>query len=232
MFCATCRQAFVGQGRNRRRSSPPQIHEFGTATSTATSIVRKTIDSKQWERVKEAVIARDGPICQNHRRHGIMRAYSGQQLQLDHICPQEARPDRIWDLTNLEHLCVACHARKTTEESGLGSATRRTGAKPLRITWDFRPNLWVASGYLESERQIAAFKLGTGIKTVLFFHRNVQQLNKFLAELAENPSANQSAVPPNEFLANTLIICDRSVQFDLGQALLARFHQFMPGLNV
>lgn len=221
MFCAACRHAFVGQGKAK-------------PTLRADSIVRQTIDSKQWRKVKAQVIARDGPICQNHYRHGISRAFSGQQLQLDHICPQEARPDRIWDLENLENLCAACHARKTTEESGLGASTRRNGAKPLRITWDFRPTVWVASGYNDNPRQIEAFQTATHVEHIWFLHEDLQQLARFIHQYVNPPQDMPVPESPNgrtELPDATLIICPRQMQYDIGFALKARFFQFLPGLN-
>lgn len=210
MFCTPCRQAFTGQSKQK-------------SAGRSKSIVRQTIDNKHWSAVKDAVIARDGPICQNHRRHGIIKPVSGQQLQLDHIVPQEVRPDRIWDMTNLENLCAACHARKTLEESGLGAATRRHGCQPLRITWDFRPNLWVASGRNGSQEAIDAFIAATGVEQVLILPQDA----RFVAELCQF-----SADSPDGEIRSTLVICSRESQYDLGRKLRARFFQFLSGLNV
>jgi 5-methylcytosine-specific restriction endonuclease McrA len=207
MFCTTCRQAFTGQ--SKRKPVP-----------RSQSIVRQTIDNKHWKSVKAQVIARDGPICQNHRRHGILKAFSGQQLQLDHIVPQEENPDRIWDMSNLENLCAACHARKTNEESGLGAATRRHGVKPLRITWDFRPDVWVASGYNGSDRAKEAFLAATDVSRVLILPQDADAV----ARLCEESQTTD--------IHGTLVVCSRELQYDLGKRLRARFFQFLTGLNV
>lgn len=210
MFCTPCRQAFTGQSKKK-------------TAGRSKSIVRQTIDNKHWSTVKDSVIARDGPICQNHRRHGIIKPVSGQQLQLDHIIPQEVRPDRIWDLSNLENLCAACHARKTLEESGLGAATRRHGCQALRITWDFRPNVWVASGYNGSPEALSAFVAATGVQQVLIMPQDAEAV----ADLCRLVQANATADLPD-----SLVICSREAQYDLGQKLRARFFQFLSGLNV
>lgn len=203
MFCKSCRHAFTGQS-NKPRSQ---------------SIVRQTIDNKHWDTVKAQVIARDGPICQNHRRHGRFLAFSGQQLQLDHIVPQEANPDRIWDLSNLENLCAACHARKTLEESGL-SADARRGLMPLRITWDFRPDVWVASGWNGSKESLAAFVEATGVQETYMLpadRETVLEACKW-ADSAE--------------LRSFVVLCSRESQYELGKTLRARFFKFLGGLNV
>lgn len=212
-FCQPCRRAFFSQKQKRHRRAGNEATPQGSQYPDSRSIVRKTIDSKDWKRVKRLVIARDGPICQNHRRNGQDLAFSGQYLQCDHIVPQHVRPDLIWELSNLENLCVSCHAIKTNEESGHSKATLRQGYPPLLIDWDIIPNLWIASGH--NPRRIEVFKRIASVKHVL--------------------TAGEARVrweAGDHIGSGTLVLCNRSEQFELGRDLRGRYIQFMQGLNV
>lgn len=192
LFCAKCRRSYAAAGRKRNQASRNQV--------------RSTIDSQQWKFVRKQVIARDGNICQNHRRNGYPLAISGQQLQLDHICPQEARPDRIWDLTNLEMLCLSCHGRKTRIETfgtGIG--------EPLRITWDFHPNLWVAPVETANPKRIEVFRQETEIEAVIEYQSTTSGV-----DIATN---------------SALILVPDRFCFAVGSQIRARFHRFLSGFN-
>jgi len=64
-----------------------------------------------WEKIRRAVIERDGHLCQNCLGAGIFT--SGNQV--DHIIPKYLGGNDA--PTNLQLLCVPCHTAKTQEES-------------------------------------------------------------------------------------------------------------------
>ncbi|MEK4606553.1 HNH endonuclease [Geobacillus sp. FSL W8-1251] len=68
--------------------------------------------SKEWERTRLAVLARDNYLCQrclNEKR--ITRA-----VVVDHIRPLLVDWERRLDMNNLQSLCASCHNRKTAED--------------------------------------------------------------------------------------------------------------------
>jgi 5-methylcytosine-specific restriction endonuclease McrA len=68
--------------------------------------------SKRWKSVRYQAKQRDGWQC--------VQCCAKGRLEVDHIQPVRTHPERAYDLTNLQTLCVSCHSRKTRIEIGLG----------------------------------------------------------------------------------------------------------------
>jgi 5-methylcytosine-specific restriction enzyme A len=68
--------------------------------------------SREWERIRQAALARDHYLCQHCLQHNrITRA-----TIVDHIVPIAVDWSRRLDINNLQSLCQACHNRKTAED--------------------------------------------------------------------------------------------------------------------
>lgn len=67
--------------------------------------------SSRWRAVSARVL-RDEPVCRHCARAGLTEPAT----QVDHIVGLALAPDRAFDPTNLQPLCTACHARKSTAE--------------------------------------------------------------------------------------------------------------------
>ena len=76
----------------------------------------------RWKALRVEVLRRDDFKCRSCGARG--------RLEVDHIVPVRDAPDRAYDMTNLQALCAACHARKTREEVGLASR-----ANAARTAW-------------------------------------------------------------------------------------------------
>lgn len=92
----------------------------------------RVIKSRRWKGLRLEALRRDGFACVECGESG--------DLEVDHIQPVRKAPERSFDLTNLQSLCAACHARKTRIEIGLGRPD------PERDAWksllqDMQPNL-------------------------------------------------------------------------------------------
>ncbi|MCY1126025.1 HNH endonuclease [Frigidibacter sp. RF13] len=79
------------------------------------------IRTKRWKRLRYEALRRDGFACVSCGARG--------RLEVDHREPVRTAPERSFDLTNLQSLCVACHARKTRAEIGMGETD------PARMAW-------------------------------------------------------------------------------------------------
>lgn len=66
--------------------------------------------SPQWKAVRLMAKRRDGWACVQCGAKG--------KVEVDHIAPLRTAPERAFDLSNLQCLCPACHARKTRVEVG------------------------------------------------------------------------------------------------------------------
>ena len=64
-------------------------------------------DSWRWAITRRRVFDRDGWRCQRCGRTG--------RLECDHVLPIW-RGGAVWDLDNLQALCVSCHVRKSVGE--------------------------------------------------------------------------------------------------------------------
>lgn len=67
--------------------------------------IAKRYKSRQWRKLRRAVIVRDQGLCQRCAKRGIMQRGS----IVHHII--EARDDvtKFWDIDNLELVCATCH---------------------------------------------------------------------------------------------------------------------------
>jgi len=69
----------------------------------------------RWQKVRKYYLA-SYPLCADpygvHQREQRIEAAS----QVDHVIPLASRPDLAYDWTNLQSLCVPCHARKSMQE--------------------------------------------------------------------------------------------------------------------
>lgn len=75
----------------------------------------------RWKSVRFLAKRRDGFKC-------VLCGAVGR-LEVDHKKPLRDHPELAFDLSNLQTLCVSCHARKTRIEVGLGDM------KPDRKAW-------------------------------------------------------------------------------------------------
>lgn len=78
--------------------------------------------SRQWKRAREQVIARDGGLCRNCKRRGIVKKFD----VVDHIKEMKDGGLKL-SLDNLECLCHSCHNKKTAVEK-----SRRGAGKSLQ----------------------------------------------------------------------------------------------------
>lgn len=62
----------------------------------------------QWKAVRKLAKDRDGWRCVKCGARG--------RLEVDHIKPIRSAPELVFDLDNLQTLCVPCHSKKTREE--------------------------------------------------------------------------------------------------------------------
>jgi 5-methylcytosine-specific restriction protein A len=77
---------------------------------------------RPWRRKRDIVKAKADGLCAKCRSQGIVTAGSA----CDHIVPEAEGGSS--ELTNLQWLCLPCHAEKTAEESKRGlSRTRARG---------------------------------------------------------------------------------------------------------
>ncbi|MBP8226102.1 MAG: HNH endonuclease, partial [Acidovorax sp.] len=73
-----------------------------------------------WDKRRVRILERDGYLCQECRRQGILKAVGDVKYSafVDHIVPKcDGGSD---DDSNLETLCRACHTRKTDREKNQG----------------------------------------------------------------------------------------------------------------
>lgn len=86
-----------------------------------------------WETLRQAVMERDSYLCQPCSADGRITAATA----VDHIVPKSQGGSD--DMTNLQAICTACHADKTTREAA--SAQGRTVRDRIRYDRDGRP-IW------------------------------------------------------------------------------------------
>jgi 5-methylcytosine-specific restriction protein A len=83
---------------------------------------------RPWRRKREAVLKRDGYLCQPCNRDNRITLAT----EVDHVIPQaEGGSD---DETNLQAICDTCHKAKTAEESKRGVNRSRSGGASQRGT--------------------------------------------------------------------------------------------------
>lgn len=66
----------------------------------------------RWKALRFMARRRDGFACVQCGKKG--------RLEVDHVKPIRTHPELALDLGNLQCLCIACHARKTRLEIGMG----------------------------------------------------------------------------------------------------------------
>jgi 5-methylcytosine-specific restriction endonuclease McrA len=64
----------------------------------------------RWKALRLQALRRDGWAC--------VECGARHRLEVDHIEPVRAAPERAFELANLQTLCGRCHARKTRIECG------------------------------------------------------------------------------------------------------------------
>lgn len=64
-----------------------------------------------WRRLRDAVMQRDGGLCQTCREQGRVTV----AVQVDHIVPKT--DDGTDDESNLQAICADCHKSKTAKEA-------------------------------------------------------------------------------------------------------------------
>lgn len=86
--------------------------------------LRKTY---RYQRFRNRFMRRN-PLCAECDRQGRVTV----AVEMDHIVPVHKAPDRVWDETNLQALCLSCHIDKTARENeacGEGSERNRRWRK-------------------------------------------------------------------------------------------------------
>ena len=68
------------------------------------------VDRKRWARLRQEVLNRDNWRCVDCGRRG--------RLEVDHIKPMR-NDGAVYELSNLQTLCRACHFEKTAKENQL-----------------------------------------------------------------------------------------------------------------
>jgi 5-methylcytosine-specific restriction endonuclease McrA len=92
---------------------PPRIKAAPLSTESRPNAHQRGYCNKQHKSWRMAVLTRDAWTCQDC---GVICGGRGQ-AQADHRIPVSVRPDLRYDVTNGQCLCVACHCRKTKQES-------------------------------------------------------------------------------------------------------------------
>lgn len=73
----------------------------------------------RWQRLRNRFIAQH-PYCEECMKQGKITLAT----DVDHIVPHRGDPALLYDETNLQSLCKACHSRKTArEDGGFGNPT-------------------------------------------------------------------------------------------------------------
>lgn len=66
----------------------------------------------RWQKARATFLKRN-PLCRICEKKGKVVP----STVVDHIIPARIAPERFWDKTNWQPLCVTCHNRKTIRES-------------------------------------------------------------------------------------------------------------------
>lgn len=88
--------------------------------------------SRRWPALRLAAKRRDGFRC--------VECGARAALEVDHIEPVRRAPERAFDLSNLQTLCIRCHSRKTRIEIGLGEENPARDAWKQAVAELARPN--------------------------------------------------------------------------------------------
>lgn len=66
--------------------------------------------TKRWQNLRALAKRRDGYAC-------VQCGERGKRLDVDHIKPISTHPELAYDLSNLQVMCLSCHAVKTKYET-------------------------------------------------------------------------------------------------------------------
>lgn len=83
---------------------------------------------RPWRRKREAVLKRDGYLCQPCKRMDRITLAT----EVDHVIPQAEGGSE--DESNLQAICTDCHKAKTAEEAKRGANRSRSGGASQRGT--------------------------------------------------------------------------------------------------
>jgi len=97
--------AIVTRGRCPAHAAPPR----DVCASLTDAQVHKWYCSKRWRELRASVI-REQPFCR------VCFTFGRRVLtvDVDHVQKHNGDPDLFWNRENLQGLCKACHAKKTT----------------------------------------------------------------------------------------------------------------------
>lgn len=94
--------------------------------------------TKKWERKRQFILKRDGFICQEAKRYGLLE----QATQVHHIYPLDKFPELAFEnwnlvsLTNMNHNRM--HDRNTREITALGKRWQRRRQKEFNKFYEKR----------------------------------------------------------------------------------------------
>ena len=65
-----------------------------------------------WLRIRQAVLLRDGHLCQINDSENCTKDRQRPAVEVDHKVPISVRPDLRLDMRNLQASCLGCNRRK------------------------------------------------------------------------------------------------------------------------
>jgi len=65
-----------------------------------------------WERIRKAVLLRDGYLCQVNNSEDCTKDMPRPAVEVDHLVPITVRRDLRLDMRNLQASCLKCNRRK------------------------------------------------------------------------------------------------------------------------
>lgn len=71
-------------------------------------------NNPRWKRKQKFIMRRDNYMCQNCRKYGRMR----EAKVVHHIKHVDEFPELAYEDSNLESLCLSCHAKEHPEKGG------------------------------------------------------------------------------------------------------------------
>jgi len=99
-YCERCgRIPTVASQRPRRRSTSPRKRAYALSNDTT------------WRELSKRILE-EHPFCARCQLHTDARRFTPATVT-DHIIPVRVDPERVYDETNLQTLCVRCHGHKT-----------------------------------------------------------------------------------------------------------------------
>jgi 5-methylcytosine-specific restriction enzyme A len=111
--------------RHRPIAGAPRAKDWRNSDNRRGSRQSRGYD-EAWLKLAEQVRRDQRGLCQDCLRRGIVLVADGpidprtgkpRRPIVDHIIPIRTRPDLRLDSSNLQVLCVPCHARKTARET-------------------------------------------------------------------------------------------------------------------